>query len=180
MAAMPSYIGGTSPSNEIEETFAAHEDEAWSVVRELADILEVDLVPVPTEAHFYKIDPEPHFHPSGDVAFDPVGKTVYYGMISPLDSLLLLPHEVVHAAWEGSEYFQSPIDEWEDGMIFFEQAWLKKLCTGDADRETLLKRWDEYGAEGRVHQGEEMGSLEIAKERVEDMGLPSPWEDEDE
>lgn len=79
------------------------------------------------------------------------------------------PHEVTHAAWP-----DLPLDseaEWRSGLIPYERAWMRRLCSNTAMVEAL----EEYTEEGAdVRCDDEVA----ARHKVRLYGLPNPFDPE--
>lgn len=105
-------------------------------------------------------------HPNGLVGFSRTSRCVYYETLA--DALLYLPHEIVHCIWP--DIPKTPGEEWRDGLIDYELAWLEKLCQTPNERR-CLEAWRAYAEEdsdGTTYEEEARMVTHLFR-------LPDPW-----
>lgn len=78
------------------------------------------------------------------------------------------PHEVTHAIWPG-RIATSPEEEWASGMMPFEMAWMRRLCTDP----NMFRVLAEYAKDGQEEDG--VDAEAAARRVISKHHLPDPW-----
>ena len=154
------------------------------VCREYLSLLGVTLITKPGRKVF-------RWHTSFNVGFHQQSKTVYlrgrYGEAKDpwsylrdqdgetgtgmgKDPWIYFPHEATHCVWPLPRPYD-PEGEWLCGMIQFELAWLKRLCSQHKGGGRVYARFHDYAITGRPDRV----SLKESKKVVARRSLPDPW-----